>query len=172
MSPSNVSSGWKRSAMNEEIKKQIQEVHAWLDKHVQVFTEPQAVTLSDFSVNWDEFSGDFKATLDSVALPVKLRFGLEASGETKFHLPMFHSPLGAPASYAAIEMTPRTLAAITQGLHQAIPRVMAAGSDKVTGQKTDFATPARQRLSAEALKSAMARIIKGYTLTIALKDAS
>ena len=155
--------------MNEDIKKQIAAVHAWLDKHVQVFSEPKSVTLSDFSVNWDEFSGDFRVALDAVELPFKLRFGLETSGETKFHLPMFHSPLGAPASYAAIDLTPKTLAAIKQGLHQAIPRVMAAGSNKVTGQNGGFNTPPQQRLSADELKCAMARIIQDYSVSISLK---
>jgi len=156
--------------MSDEIKQQIKAVHAWLDKHVRVFDEPEAVTLSDFSVNWDEFSGNFRVTLDNVELPTKLRFGLETSGETKFHLPMFHSPLGAPSSYSALDLTPKTLAAIKLGLHQAIPRVMAAGSNKVTGQNIAFDTPARLRISPEELKSAMARIIQDYRMTVALKD--
>lgn len=156
--------------MSEEIKKQIKAVHAWLDKHVRVFEEPESVTLSDFTVNWDEFSGNFRVTLDTVELPTKLRFGLATNGETKLHLPMFHSPLGAPSSYAALDLTPKTLAAIKQGLHQAIPRVMAAGSNKVTGQNIAFDTPARLRISPEALKSAMARIIQDYSVSVALED--
>ena len=156
--------------MSEEIKKQIKAVHAWLDKHVRVFEEPETVTLSDFTVNWDEFSGNFRVTLDTVELPTKLRFGLETSGETKFHLPMFHSPLGSPSSYAALDLTPKTLAAIKQGLHEAIPRVMAAGSNKVTGQNIALDTPARLRISPEVLKSAMARIIQDYSISVALKD--
>lgn len=156
--------------MNEEMKQQIKAVHAWLDKHVRVFAEPESVTLSDFTVNWADFSGSFRVTLDAEELPAKLRFALETSGETKFHLPMFHSPLGAPASYAALDLTPKTLAAIKQGLHLAIPRVMAAGSDKVTGQKIAFDAPLQQRISDEALKSAMARIIKDYTISVTLKS--
>ena len=155
--------------MNEAMKTQIKEVHAWLDKHVRVFAQPKEVILSEFSVNWDDFSGNFRVMLDAVELPVKLKFGLEASGETKFHLPMFHSPLGAPASYAAIDLTPKTLAAIKQGLHQALPRVMAVGSNKVTGQNVPVNTPARLRLSADALQEAMAKLVKGYSVTEPLK---
>ena len=155
--------------MNEAMKKQIKEVHAWLDQHVRVFVQPKAVVLSEFSVNWDDFCGNFRVMLDAVELPVRLKFGLEASGETKFYLPMFHSPLGAPASYAAIGLTPKTLEAIRQGLHQAIPRVMAVGNNKVTGQNVPVNTPARLRLSADALQAAMAKLVKGYSVRVPLK---
>ena len=155
--------------MKEEMKQHINAVHAWLDKHVKVFSQPKVVTLSDFNVNWDEFSGNFRVMLDAVELPVKLKFGLESSGETKFHLPMFHSPLGAPSSYAAIQLTPKTLAAISQGLHQAIPKVMAVGSNKVTGQNVPVNTPLKLRLSADALEEAMSKLAKGYSVRVPLK---
>ena len=154
--------------MEESILRHIEEVRAWLDENVQVFTEPQSVTLSDFVVDWNEFIGDFRVFLDSVELPAKLRFGLNASGKTDFYLPMFHSPLGAPASYAAIELTPKTLEAIKQGLHKTIPHVLGSGINKETGLKVEAQTPPQLRLSAETLKSAMVRIVENYTVTIPL----
>ena len=78
----------------------IEKVRQWLREHVQVFSDLHSVTLSDFTVNWDEFS----VTLDDTAISDKFSFFLEASGKTTFYPPMFHSPLGAPASYAAVEV--------------------------------------------------------------------
>ena len=155
--------------MDESILRHIEEVRAWLDENVQVFTEPQSVTLSDFVVDWNEFSGDFRVFLDSAELPDKLRFGLNASGKTDFYLPMFHSPLGAPASYAAIELTPRTLEAIKQGLHKTIPHVMATGINKETGLEVEAHTPPQLRLSAETLKGAMGKIVNDYSVTVSLE---
>ena len=154
--------------MEESILRHIEEVRAWLDENVQVFTEPQSVTLSDFVVDWNEFSGDFRVSLDSSELPDKLHFGLNASGKTDFYLPMFHSPLGAPASYAAIELTPKTLEAIRQGLHSTIPHVMGVGTTSETGLKIEAHTSPQLRLSGETLKGAMVRLIEDYTVTMPL----
>ena len=107
--------------MDESIERHVEQVMAWLEENVQVFLEPEAVTLSEFSVNWEDFSGDFNLSLDDVMLSRKVGFGLEASGKTRFYMPMFYSPLGAPASYAAIEITEKTRQAILTGLRQTFP---------------------------------------------------
>jgi hypothetical protein len=158
--------------MDESIKKHIKEVRQWLEENVQVFPEPEKVTLSEFSVNWEEFSGEFRVAFDSVVLSEKLRFGLELSGKTRFYLPMFHSPLGAPASYGAIDISEKTHAAILKGLHQTIPKIKGAGIDRDTGREIAFYTPPNERIGADALSEARRKVNKRYSIEITVREKS
>ena len=154
--------------MNESTKQHIEKVLQWLEENIQVFPEPKKVYLSDFSVNWEEFSGEFRVAFDSVVLSEKLRFDLEASGKTKFYLPMFHSPLGAPASYGAIEMSEKTHAAILKGLRETIPRIKGAGIDRDTGREITYHTPLNERIDADALIEARRKVNESYSIQIAV----
>ena len=154
--------------MNESTKQHIEKVLQWLEENIQVFPEPKKVYLSDFSVNWEEFSGEFRVAFDSVVLSEKLRFDLEASGKTKFYLPMFHSPLGAPASYGAIEMSEKTHAAILKGLRETIPRIKGAGIDRDTGREITYNTPLNERIDADALIEARRKVNESYSIQIAV----
>lgn len=156
--------------MDESIKQHIEEVRHWLEKNVQVFTEPKEVTLFEFSINWDEFSGEFRVAFDSVILSEKLRFGLEASGKTTFYLPMFHSPLGAPASYAAIEVSEKTHAAILKGLRQTIPRLKGAGIDRDTGNEITYHTPPIKRIASDILNEARRVVNERYSIRIPVQS--
>jgi hypothetical protein len=72
---------------------------------------------------------------------------------------MFHSPLGAPASYAAIELTSDTEEAILEGLRQSVPELKnnSAITDKVIEQ-AKFACIKKQMTE------------KAYTISIAVKQ--
>ena len=94
--------------MDEFYEGHVEQVMAWLEENVQVIPEPETVTLSEFSINWEDFSGDFSLSFDAVMYSRKIRYGLEASGKAIFYMPMFFFPLGAPASYRAIEITEKT----------------------------------------------------------------
>lgn len=154
--------------MDESIKQHIEEVMQWLEENVEVFPEPEKVTLSEFSVNWEDFSGEFRVAFDSVTLSEKLRFGLEVSGKTRFYLPMFHSPLGAPASYRAVEISDKTQAAILKGLWETIPRVKGAGLDRNTGKEITYHTPPKERIDAEILSAAIRKVNEDYSITISV----
>ena len=151
------------------IKKHIERVGEWLDENVQVFPEPKTVTLSEFSIDWDEFSGEFRLSLDSVVLTGKLKFGLEASGKTTFYMPMFHSPLGAPASYPAIEITDRTRSAILKGLQETFPRLKGAGIDRQSGKQIRYDTPPIERIERAALEQAKRKVSKKYAIVVDLE---
>lgn len=154
--------------MDESIKQHIEEVMHWLEENVEVFPEPEKVTLSEFSVNWEDFSGEFRVAFDSVVLSEKLRFGLEVSGKTRFYLPMFHSPLGAPASYSAVEISDKTHAAILKGLRETIPRVKGAGLDRNTGKEITYHTPPNERIDAEILSAAILKVNEDYSIQISV----
>lgn len=54
--------------MDNAIKRHIEQVKEWLNENVQVFPEPKSVTLFDFTVNWEEFSGWFPPNRESFSL--------------------------------------------------------------------------------------------------------
>ena len=154
--------------MDESIKKHIEEVRQWLKENVQVFPEPDKVTLSEFLVNWEEFAGEFRVAFDSVVLSEKLRFDLDPSGKATFYLPMFHSPLGAPASYGAIDISEKTHAAILKGLRQTIPRIKGAGIDRDTGVEITYYTPPSERIGEDALIEERRKVNERYSIEIAV----
>jgi hypothetical protein len=154
--------------MDDEIKNHIKEVEQWLEKNVQRFDEPKVVKLSDFEVDWTQFSGSFLLSLDNLTLQNKIKFNLDASGKTAFSLPMFHSPLGAPASYAAIEITKKTHKAITTALHKTIPKLMGAGKNSNTGEEITFHTPPHRRIALDALEHAKNNVSATYEIEISI----
>ena len=154
--------------MDEHIRKHIEQVREWLEKKVQKYPTPCKVTLSEFEVDWDELSGAFSISFDAVPLPKKLKFGVEQSGKAVFFLPMFHSPLGAPASYATIEISDKTSRAILKGLHSTIPRVKGYGINRETGKQIYSHTPICERIiNHDEFWLAKKRIESdGYTISI------
>ena len=125
----------------ERAKERWEKLAEWLEEHVAKYPEPECVTLSDFRVDWNTFSGDFRISFDSVAFAKKLKFSPDVSGKAEFFLPMFVSPLGVPASYAAIKITEKTYEAILRGLWETIPRLRGAGLDPKTGREIKAAFP-------------------------------
>ncbi len=146
------------------------EIQQWLDDNVQSYPTPKTVTLSDFDINWEELSGSFQLGLDEHRLERRIRFSLDASGRTEFQFPMFHSPLGVPASYKAIELTEETQGAIRQGLQDTIPRVMGLGLNRNTGERLDQRTPLAQRVNDPVAFDAAKERASGsdYSVTVAI----
>ena len=154
--------------MDEHTTNHIEQVRRWLEKNVQHYPTPRKVTLSAFEADWDELSGSFRVDFDGVQLPDRLKFGLEASGKTTFYLPMFVSPLGAPASYGAIEITDKAANAISKGLHDTIPRLKGCGTDRETGEPILFHTPVFKRIKdLDQFEAAKKRVAVGdYSISI------
>lgn len=160
------------SAMDEEIQQHIDQVNQWLDENVQSYPTPKQVTLHSFQVNWDQLSGSFKLCLDENELSDVLTFRVDQSGKTDFYLPKFHSPLGAPASYPAIELTQSTSKAILSGLHKTVPRVMGLGINRQTGEEITYQSPIEERiLNKNEFEIAKARIsFPDYSITVETID--
>jgi len=160
----------ERDKIDDSVILHIEKVRQWLREHVQVFSDSHSVTLSEFDVDWNEFRGEFCVSLDDTTISDKFSFFLEGSGKTTFHPPMFHSPLGAPASYAAVDISPETNKAIMQGLHETIPKLRGAGINKETGQEISIYTPPEMRISTDELKDAKKKVTKNYSVIIRLES--
>lgn len=132
--------------MDDDSKEHIQQVRQWLEENVQLYFTPKKVTLHSFEVDWDELSGSFRVLLDDNDLPHRFSFEIDTSGKAEFFLPMFHSPLGAPASYGAINLSESTSKAILEGLREAIPKVRGCGRNRETGLEITNCTPINDRV--------------------------
>lgn len=133
------------------IKQRTAQLREWLANHVTCYPTPTTVTLFAFKVNWQTLSGTFRLQLDNQEIhsedeDEKFTFSLEQNGKVRFDLPRFCSPLGVPASYAAIELTEATSKAILKGLHATIPCVLAFGLDKTTGKQVWSDTALKERI--------------------------
>jgi len=152
------------------MKSHVERVWEWLEKNVQVFPTPEVVTLSDFSVDWNNYCGDFLVSIDSVESSERFIFRLELNGKVALELPMFHSPLGAPASYAAVKITNATHQAILKGLHETFPCLKAVGIDTETGERIERNTPLEDRIEIGLLTQAKNKVGKNYSITIKLDN--
>jgi len=112
----------------------LQAVQKWLRDNVLAYETPTAVEVSDFQLGANGFSGSFQVTLDGKKLPVPFSFGLGDNGKPALHFPMFCSPLGAPASYEAVELTDETTLAIERLLRFILPKMKPLGYDRETGE--------------------------------------
>lgn len=133
------------------IKQRTAQLTEWLANNISYYPTPITVTLFAFKVNWQTLSGTFRLQLDNQEIHCededeKFTFSLEQNGKVRFDLPTFCSPLGVPASYAAIELTEATSKAILKGLHATIPFVLAFGLDKTTGKQVWSDTTLKERI--------------------------
>lgn len=153
-----------------EIQAHIGQVRQWLEENVAVYPTPNQVTLSEFEVDWDVLEGSFQVSLDDTRLEDRFRFGVAQNGKPKVFLPMFHSPLGAPASYAAVEVTDETSKAILQALHRAVPHVEACGVDHRTGKQIWNGMPIRERIIDQEEFARMRAQVEtgGYSVTVSI----
>ena len=155
-------------ALPDEIREHIERVEAWLEENVRVYPTPREVTLSGFDIDWITLDGSFLLAFDGEPLRHRFRFDMDISGRLRFRMPMFHSPLGAPASYAAIEFTDETRCSIDKGLHAVLPRLHGCGIVRATGKEINHWTPIDERIvDGEAFEAAKARAsAPGYSITV------
>jgi hypothetical protein len=95
-------------------------------------------------------------------------------GEPTLGRPMFHSPLGAPCSYTAVELTPETKSALDGVIERTFPRLQPVGENKETGQVIDRLTPYKDRVidSAEHERTMKALSEPGFSVRTLLSDLS
>lgn len=129
-----------------EPKDHLKQVSNWLDHNVIQYPTPSIVALSDFDVNWDTMSGYFYLTLDALRVPTAFSLSLGQNGWMQYHPPMFCSPLGAPASYGAVDLTDQTNAAIAKALKLIFPKLMPLGLDSESGKLIIGRTPLQDRI--------------------------
>jgi len=126
--------------MQKEIKSHIDQVRDWLKENVLTYENVLAVTLYGFVIPESKtrgvYSGSFKVKFDQQECPFDFTFsiGSDAVGKPVYCTPTFHSPLGAPASYSAINIPKETQEAIAKALGDIFPSVKPLGLDPETGQ--------------------------------------
>ena len=150
-------------AYEEERLKRLQ---IWLKENVVVIPEPQEVTLFDFEISWESWRGSFQVKLDDQIYADRLEFGIGITGYPAYSVPSFTSPLGVPASYAAMEMTASTRDAITRALKKTLPKFKPLGRNRETGIEITYQTPMSNRISVSAIEEAKQRITEIYSITI------
>jgi hypothetical protein len=140
-------------------KEHVQAVMEWVEAHERRIPPSSSVTLHAFSVDWSTFSGSFMVLFGETKCRERLSFGPSMSGRPEFYLPMFMSPLGAPASYDAIEISSEAEIAIIHGLRAAIPSLKPYGIDSESRTIIGAHTPLNQRIiSLEELNLAKVRL--------------
>lgn len=128
------------------IRPTLEDVQDWLKANVKQYADPMRITLYGFEIDWKTFSGSFRLKLDDVVVAEKFTFSPEASGKPTFYMPMIHSPLGVPASYAAISITEKTNIAIETALRNVIPRLKPLGKCRATQKEITQSTSIAVRI--------------------------
>jgi len=123
-------------------------VEKWLADNVTVLREVKLVVLSKFTWEPKWHSGHFYVAFDGVEYPDSFTFSLgKSDGHTNIYFPMFHSPLGVPASFGAISIPGNVERAIENEIRTLFPRIMPFGRNRKTKKYTDISTPIHERLS-------------------------
>lgn len=131
---------------SDEHKDRRELVRAWLKENVLWPRTPSEISISEVEFDWDRLTGSFALSLDGQRLEERFDISIEITGRVKCNPPMFHSPLGAPASYAAVHLDQKTEAAVLRALGLLFPRLRAFGLHKDIGLIVDGLTPMDRRI--------------------------
>ena len=151
--------------LSEEERQHLEAVWAWLDENTVTVPEPNTVTLYDFRVDWSSWSGSFRIKFDDVLHEDRFQFSDNGTGKVRFSLPMFVSPLGAPASYPALEISKRTREAIQRALDTTFPKITPHGRNRKTGIETTVRTPINGRLTSDELRKVKKLVSSQFSIT-------
>jgi hypothetical protein len=84
---------------------------------------------------------------------------MSETGWLTYSLPLFQSPLGAPASYGAIKLSDDTRSAVDSAVRSLLPRLLPLGINPKTKEWVTRATPLAARITdAPAFMAALERI--------------
>jgi hypothetical protein len=125
-------------------------VRVWLEDNVFIPPRPQEITISDIQFDWKRLSGSFRLAVDNCAIKDLFDVWIEIDGKPRFCPPMFCSPLGAPASYAAVQLDSATNAAIIRALDSVLPRLRGYGLYKELGLEIWGNSPLEDRIMDQA----------------------
>jgi hypothetical protein len=121
------------------------QVREWLDLNVERPARPKVIKLSDIRFDWEAAQGSFRLTLDQIEVKNPFKLFIQMNGEVAFTPPMFVSPLGATASYAAITLDEATETAINRALVRVFPKFFGYGRHQGREAYIDALTPLTDR---------------------------
>lgn len=137
---------WMHDEIPPHRRSHVQEVRRWLEENVVDGSKAKVLQIADVRIEWEHFpaqlSGDFLIFVDGTRFPQRFRFGVNVTGQLAIYPPMFHSPLGAPASYAQIDLTEAAYAGLKNALVELLPPV------RPLTREQSCSTPISERLPA------------------------
>lgn len=159
--------------MTPEQIEHMAEAKAWLDENVIKYPTPEKVTLSDFQLDWLKVTGTFVLEFDGTLIGDRFELSLGDNGRLKFSMPMFHSPLGVPVSYAVVEFTDDTRNAINDGLSLLIPKFAGFGRHPLSLEFIHQSTPLQERvLDPEGLEISKRLLSGNFSVSVGTKRRS
>lgn len=145
--------------VNESHHEHIQAVRDWLHKYVRVYPTPSIITLRKIRLDRKQLRGEAILIFDDALPGEKLALWMSETGSLTYSPPFFHSPLGAPATYCAIELTANTALAVASAVQGLLPKLMPLGINPKTKEWVTASTPLQERIAdASAFDAAFDRI--------------
>jgi len=104
----------------------LEAVMRWLDENQIHLDQPNSVTVKDFVVETEDHAS-FTLVLDDKPYPERFECDTGLVEFDPLRLPIYCSPLGAPASYPVYDLTTATYCAVNNSLRQANKALNKAG---------------------------------------------
>jgi len=137
----------------------IQAVMEWLEKNVRVYPTPSRISIRQIRLDSNTLRGEALLFVGDALPGEALTLRMGDAGWLTFTPPLFHSPLGAPATYGAIELTDNTTQAVSVAIRGLLPRLLPFGINPKTQEWVTASTPLRERIiNAAELNAALERI--------------
>jgi len=122
-------------------------VNEWLKANIRVYLTPSHITLGKVQLNPKTLDGSALLLLGHHEAGEALSLRMSETGWLTYSVPLFHSPLGAPASYAAIELSVATQSAVDTAVRSLLPRLLPLGINPKTKEWITNATPLEARIT-------------------------
>ena len=145
--------------INDAHSDHIQAVQAWLEKNVRVYPTPSRISLRQIQLDFNTLRGEALLFVGDALPGEALTLRMGDDGWLTFTPPLFHSPLGAPATYGAVELTDKTKQAVAAAVQGLLPHLLPFGINPKTKEWVTALIPLRERVSdSAAFNAALARI--------------
>jgi hypothetical protein len=131
---------------DQSLDSHIRAVNEWLEANVRVYPEPTQIILRQIQMDPVTLKGSALLFLGNDDQSESLELQMAENGWLTFCIPLFHSPLGAPASYGAIKMTNDTEGAVSAAVRSLLPRLMPFGINPKTKKWITTSTPLQERI--------------------------
>jgi hypothetical protein len=132
--------------MNDAIQERHAKLTAWLKENVVVPKIPAEISVFDIEFDWGRLSRQFSLALDGETLEDRFHLLMEITGRVIYHPPMFCSPMGVPASYAAVKLDVKIDQAIQRALDSRFSKVRTYGWHEDIDLIIDATTPFKDRI--------------------------
>jgi len=146
----------------------IQKLDDWLEDNVFEVMHPSKLVLYGFKFDWSTFTGSFFMEVEGKPLDYLFELYVELNGLMHFREPIFHSPLGVPASYSAINIDSETKLAISDVVSNFFPKFRAYGFHKDLNKMIDSSSSTGERVidqnNLDEFKSKLAQSILRLTV--------